>query len=152
MHKERERRESAEMKGDKLPSGRFMEGDLKELLHFSTNFHLLPPSLLLLLHLLLPLFLLVRALTGLQHAAFSKKETLASECCSHTHWPSSALPQPLKTTSRQKDGATFTPPCSSSFTSPTLDQGSIVCCCFCPPSTSSSPHIHPTLRTPPTGQ
>lgn len=54
------------MKEDKLPSGRFMEGDLKELLHFSANFHLLPlsfpptfrpilrPSFLrLLLHLLL---------------------------------------------------------------------------------------------------
>lgn len=53
------------MKEDKLPSGRFMEGDLKELLHFSTNVHLLPlslppslrplllPSFLYLLHLLL---------------------------------------------------------------------------------------------------
>lgn len=64
------------MKEDKLPSGRFMEGDLKELLHFSTNFHLLPLSLPPSLRPSPPILPLPPppppcslALTGLQHLA-----------------------------------------------------------------------------------
>lgn len=139
MHKERERRESAEMKGDKLPSGRFMEGDLKELLHFSMNFHLLPPSLPA-----PPPPPPSPALTGLQHAVFSKKRRLLQSAAHTPIGPPLRSHSRKKTPSRQKDGATFTPSCSSSFTSPTLDQGSIVCCWvlvffFAPPP--PPPHI-----------
>lgn len=99
------------MKEDKLPSGRIMEGDLKELLHFSANVHLLP---------LLPSHPPSAPFSSHHSSSSSSswfspgwpttlsKETLASKCRQHT---SSELLQRLNSLLGREE--VVPPPCSS---------------------------------------